>query len=96
MRLVLSVPQGARTVDLEVLFEGRAQTISLLTGSHAQGAPAALYRRSPSVGVGQSIDVTIPLAARQAARTRGTASEARIEAWRKTTAGRQLGGRGCP
>lgn len=81
--LVVSVPQTARTVDLEVLFDGRAQTISMLTGTWGPGTPAALYRSTTTVGIGQAIDVSVTVAEGQVVRARGTATEARMDGWRE-------------
>jgi hypothetical protein len=80
--LVASVPEGATSVDLEVEFEGRAQTISLLTGELGEGAPAALYRRT-TTGVARTVQVTVPLPAGEPVAATGRLTDAHLEAWRR-------------
>lgn len=79
--LLVSVPAGADAVDLEVLFDDRAQTISLLTGERAPGAPAALYRESGSVGVGSPLQVAVPLPEGDPATVSLVVTEAVVAAW---------------
>jgi hypothetical protein len=80
--LVVSVPERGTDVDLEVLSEGRVQTISLVTGERAPGFPAAAYRSSPTVGVGAPISVGVPLPTGDPAQVTGVVIEARIDAYR--------------
>lgn len=79
--LVVSVPDDAREVDLEVLFDGRTQRLSLLTGERAAGAPAALYRASTSVGVGVELAVSAALPVGDPVSAGGVVTEARVLAW---------------
>ncbi len=79
--LVASVPTGADAVDLEVLFDDRAQTISLLTGERAPGTPAALYRESGSIGVGSPLQVAVPLPEGNPATVSLVVTEAVVAAW---------------
>lgn len=80
--VVVGAATGAKSVDLEVSFAGRAQTISLLTGQRGPGAPVALYRQVGTTGIAQGVDITVPLPAGPPVRVRGNVAEARIEAWR--------------
>ena len=80
--LVVSVPRGEGSVALEVLFDGRAQAISLLTGERGAGSPAALYRSANRVGIGQPIDLAATLPEAQVVRATGAVTEARLSAWR--------------
>lgn len=79
--LLASVPAAARAVDLEVLFDDRAQTISLLTGDRAAGAPAALYRKTSTVGVGRSARVSVALPKGDPAVVSVVVVDASLTAW---------------
>lgn len=79
--LVVSVPQGAEQVGLEVLFDGRAQTISLLTGERAPGAPRALYRSLEPVGVGKPVSVRVALPEGDPAGVQLVVVDATLAAW---------------
>ena len=79
--LLASVPAAARSVDLEVLFDGRAQSVSLLTGTRAAGAPLVLYRKTPTVGVGQSARVSVALPNGDPAVVSVVVVDATVSAW---------------
>lgn len=83
--LVVSVPRGASGVLLEVLFDGVAQTISLVTGERGPDARAASYRAAEPVGIGKPFDLSVPLPAGDPAGISGVVTEARIDAWRQGT-----------
>lgn len=80
--LVVSVPGQEHSVALEVLFDGRAQTISLLTGTRGADSPAALYRSANRVGIGRPAEVEATLPEAQVVRSGGTVTEAVLAAWR--------------
>lgn len=80
--LVVSVPRHEQSVVLEVLFDGRAQTISLLTGARGADSPAALYRPANRVGIGRPAVVEATLPEAQVVRSGGTVTEAVLAAWR--------------
>ncbi|MBW3558111.1 MAG: hypothetical protein KY454_14340, partial [Actinobacteria bacterium] len=81
--LVVSVPRAEQSVALEVLFDGRAQTISLLTGTRGAGSPAAFYRSATRVGIGQPLDVAVTLPEDQVVRATGSITDARVDGWRR-------------
>ncbi len=58
--LVLSVPEGSRSVEMLVENDGRPQTISLLDGSLDDGFPLALYRPDEELAQPFSVRVEMP------------------------------------
>lgn len=79
--LVVSVPTGAREVVLEVLSDGRAQAVSLLTGERGPGAAQVLYRAERTLGVGAALEVDIPLPQGDSAGAEAVVTEVGLEAW---------------
>ncbi|MBX9246694.1 hypothetical protein ICW40_18045, partial [Actinotalea ferrariae] len=79
--LVVSVPESAGDVQLDVLFEERSQRISLVTGDREPGAPAALYRGTTSTGVGAPFSVAVALPAGAPVEASGAVAELTLGAW---------------
>jgi hypothetical protein len=79
--IVASVPDDAGQVTLEVLFDGVAQQLSLLTGERVGAFPAALYREDATVGLGRQLDATAALPAGEPVTAGGVVSEAALAAW---------------
>ena len=79
--IVASVPDDAGQVTLEVLFEGVAQQISLLTGERVGPFPAALYREDTTVGLGRALDATAAMPAGDPVTAGGVVSEVALAAW---------------
>ncbi len=83
--LVVAVPTGTREAALEVLSEGRPQSISLITGERGPGAPAVLYRERRTVGIGAEVRSEVALPEGDPGRVTVVITEAGLEAWRPDT-----------
>lgn len=81
--LVVSVPAAARSVDLELTFDGRSQIVSLLTGERAsqQGDAAVLYRSADTVGISRPVTASLDLPAGKPAVVELLAVQARLAGW---------------
>jgi len=79
--LVASVPIGSRDIVLEVLAQGRAQGISLVTGQRTPGGPSVPYRRSTQVSPATPIEVAVRLPKGDPVRVTGTVGQLNWQAW---------------